>query len=396
MAVFLYKAKKGPSEFAEGQIEAQNSQEVILKLDALGLFPVFIKEKKVLLGRRSRVALKDLVEFTHQLGTLINSGSTLISSLSTLASGTEQIRLNPIVLDIIPQIKEGAHFSQALERYPYVFSQLYISLVKTGEASGTLGENLSRLAQFLEEELDFRTNIIAILTYPAIIVGVGILTVAALLKFVIPKLVGIFDDIGQSLPLPTLVLKNISDLFSRYGIIILGGGVIFLFIAKRYFRTAQSRIWWDEARLNLPLVGLLLKKIEIARLARTLAILLKNGVTIDASLRVVTLTMSNAFFQRQIERVEKQIKEGMSLNEAMKAVNVFPAAFINVVTVGEESGELDNVLENLSVDYNKEIHRKVKAVLGILEPMLILGVGLMVGFVVLAMLLPIFQIDFNF
>ncbi|MBU1122200.1 MAG: type II secretion system F family protein [Candidatus Omnitrophota bacterium] len=396
MSIFLYKAKKGPSEIVEGQIEAQSNQEAVSKLDALDLFPLVIKEKKVSFGRKSKVALKDLVEFTHQLATLINSGSTLISSLSTLASATDQSNLKPVVLDVIAQVKEGVHFSQALEKYPYIFSQLYISLVKTGEASGTLGQNLSRIAQFLEEELDFYTNIISILTYPFIIVGVGILTIFALLKFVIPKLVGIFDDIGQALPLPTLILKNISDVFSRYWIIILGAGILCVFIVKRYFLIPKNRIWWDEVKLKMPLVGVLLKKIEIARFSRTLSILLKNGVTIDSSLRVVTKTISNVFFQRQVERVEKQIKEGMSLNEALKSINVFPATFINVVTVGEESGSLDNVLENLSVDYNKEIHRKMKAVLGILEPMLILGVGVIVGFVVLAMLLPIFQIDFNF
>ncbi|UCD15546.1 MAG: type II secretion system F family protein [Candidatus Omnitrophota bacterium] len=396
MAIYLYKAKKGPSEIVEGTIEAQNQQEALSKIGSLGLFPIGIREKKGSLKKKGKGSLKDLVEFTHQLSTLINSGSTLISSLNTLSLETEQLHLKPIILDIIAQVKEGVHFSQALEKYPHIFSPLYISLVKTGETSGTLGQNLARIAQFLEEELDFRTNIVSILTYPCVIVAVGIITVLALLKFVIPKLVGIFEDIGQALPLPTLILKNISDLFSKYWIIVLGCAFLLFFAGRKYFRIPRNRMKWHEFKLRLPLVGELLRKIEITRLARTLAILLRNGVAIDTSLEVVTSTVSNVFFQAQIGKIEKEIKEGMSLNEAMRKLKVFPPAFINVVTVGEQSGSLDRVLENLSLDYNKEISRKMKNILSILEPILILGVGLMVGFIVLSMLLPIFQIDFNF
>lgn len=396
MPIYLYKAKDGQGKIVQGQIEAQNKQESLVKLDSRNLFLLSLEEKRIYFKRRSKVSLKELVEFTHQLSTLINSGSTLVMSLNTLVSETEQTHLKPIILEVISHVKEGAHFSDVLKKYPDIFPQLYISLVKTGETSGTLGQNLKRVAEFLEEELDFRANIISVLTYPLVIVGVGLSTIFVLLKFIIPKLVNIFEEIGQDLPYFTLILKTVSDVFSRYWVLILGlGGLLFLGF-KKYFNIAQNRVKLDRFKLRLFLVGDVLKKIEISRLSRTLSILLRNGVPIDAALAVLTATVSNVFFQKQIGRIEEDIKEGLSLNEAMKKINVFPASFINVVTIGEESGRLDEVLENLSDDYNKEITRKMKNILNILEPVLILGVGLMVGFVVLAMLLPIFSIDFNF
>jgi type II secretory pathway component PulF len=396
MALFLYKAKKGPDQIIEGQIQAQSKQEASTKISSLGLFPLWIEEQRTSRRRHSKVSLKELVEFTHQLSTLINSGSTLLASLNTLVTEVEHTHLAPVIIDIVAQVKEGTHFSQAIEKYPHIFPQLYISLVRIGETSGTLGQNLKRIAQFLEEELDFRTNITSILTYPLLIVAVGILTVFALLKFVIPKIVNIFEEIGQELPLPTMLLKNVSDIFSRYWIFVIGFGVLFFFIIKKYCNMPHNRLKWSEFKLRLPLVGELLKKIEIARFARTLSILLRNGVAIDMSLKVLTATVSNIFFQKQISKIERDIKEGFSLNEAMKRIHVFPRPFINVITVGEESGTLDTVLDNISDDYNKEISRRIKTILTILEPLLILGIGLIVGFVVLAMLLPIFEIDFNF
>jgi len=396
MPVYLYEAKDKKGQSLKSSIEAQNKQEALSRIDSLKLFPVSIEEKKSSFKVRSKVPLKDLVEFSRQLSTLINSGSTILSALNTLATETKQESLSPVIMDIVAQVKEGISFSRALEKYPRIFSRCYVSLVKTGEESGTLGENLKRISDFLEEDLDFRTNLASILTYPFVIIGVGLVTVFVLLKFVIPKLVNVFDEIGQSLPLPTLILRGASNLLSEYWAVFVIAGFILFFAVKRYLDIPANKLKWNKFKFNMPLAGDLFKKIEICRMSRTLAILLRNGVAMDNSLRVLTATISNIFFQKQISKIESEVKEGFSLNEAMRRTDVFPNTFLNAVTVGEESATLDTVLENVSVDYSKEINRKVKSLLSMLEPVLILGIGLGVMFVILSMLLPIFEMDFNF
>ena len=396
MPVYSYRAKKGPYEFIEGQIEASNKQEAITKIDSLGLFLFSIKEKNSSSKISHKVSLKELAEFTHQLSTLINSEFPLLSSLTTLFSETEQVHLKPVIADIISRIKEGELFSQSLRRYPHIFSELYISLVAVGEASGTLGESLERIVTFLEEERDFRANIISILIYPGLVVCMGIATVVVLSKFVIPKLVEVFEGLGQTLPVITVFLIEGQRFISTYGIFIFGFIVLLFFAARRHFIKPPNRLRWDEFKLRLPFVGGLLKKIEVCRLSRTFSILLRQSVPIDSSLRVLAYSCGNVFFKEQIAAMERIVKEGESLSVAMKQVELFVPSFINVVTVGEESGTLDRVLENLSNDYHKVINRKMKALVSILEPLLILSVGLVFGFVVLSILLPVFQMDFSF
>lgn len=395
MPIYLYQAKQGPTKLVNAQIDALTKEEAIIKISSLGLFLVWIKEKETQLKTTSKISLKIVVEFTRQLSTLVNSGSPLAVALDTLASQTEQSKLKPVLLDVLSQVKDGQDFSYALGKYPNIFSQLYTSLVKLGETSGTLGENLRRLASFLEEDMDFRNDITSALIYPALILVVGVIAVFVLLKFVIPELVVVFEDTGQALPLPTLLLVKLSDFVSRFSIFILAFFGFFIVAVKNHLKKLENRLKWDKFALNVPLLGDMLKKIEICRFARTLSILVRNSVPIDISLKVLSGTISNLFIRQQISGLEKAIKEGESLNVSMKKLGVFSPTFIDVITVGESSGKLGFVLESLSADYNKEVNRGIKNFMSLLEPMLILGIALIVGFIVLAMLLPIFQMDFN-
>ncbi|MCK5287573.1 MAG: type II secretion system F family protein [Candidatus Omnitrophica bacterium] len=396
MRLFVYKAKKGIDEFLDGQIEASTKHEALSKVDSLGLFPISIEEKKSFSKNPDKVYLKEILEFTNQLSALMNSGSTLVNSLNTLVIETEQPRLKPLIINIVSGVKEGNSFSQTLKNYPKIFSELYVSLVEVGETSGTLGENLMRIGEFLEEELDFKTNLVSIATYPLLILTVGFLTVLVLLKFVIPKLVDIFQEIEQTLPVSTAFLVYISGIFSKYWYVFIGLMVLFVFGIKKYFKSAKNKLKWDQYKLSITVIGGVLKKIEIGRLARTLAILLKNGVSISRALVILEFTTPNLIFRQAICEIKGQINEGASLNSAMKNTGVFPMGFINAVTVGEDSGTLGEVLESLSFSYKKDIDRKIKNLMTILEPLLIIGLGLIIGFVVLSMLLPIFKIDFNF
>ena len=395
MPIYLYQAKQGPTKLVNAQIDALTKEEAIVKISSSGLFLVWIKEKETQLKTTSKISLKIVVEFTRQLSTLVNSGSPLAVALDTLASQTEQSKLKPVLLDVLSQVKDGQDFSYALGKYPNIFSQLYTSLVKLGETSGTLGENLRRLASFLEEDMDFRNDITSALIYPSLILVVGVIAVFVLLKFVIPELVVVFEDTGQALPLPTLLLVKLSDFVSRFSIFILAFFGFFIVAVKNHLKKLENRLKWDKFALNVPLLGDMLKKIEICRFARTLSILVRNSVPIDISLKVLSGTISNLFIRQQISGLEKAIKEGESLNVSMKKLGVFSPTFIDVITVGESSGKLGFVLESLSADYNKEVNRGIKNFMSLLEPMLILGIAIIVGFIVLAMLLPIFQMDFN-
>lgn len=395
MPIYLYQAKQGPTKLVNAQIDALTKEEAIVKISSLGLFLVWIKEKETQLKTTSKISLKIVVEFTRQLSTLVNSGSPLAVALDTLASQTEQSKLKPVLLDVLSQVKDGQDFSYALGKYPNIFSQLYTSLVKLGETSGTLGENLRRLASFLEEDMDFRNDITSALIYPSLILVVGVIAVFVLLKFVIPELVVVFEDTGQALPLPTLLLVKLSDFVSRFSIFILAFFGFFIVAVKNHLKKLENRLKWDKFALNVPLLGDMIKKIEICRFARTLSILVRNSVPIDISLKVLSGTISNLFIRQQISGLEKAIKEGESLNVSMKKLGVFSPTFIDVITVGESSGKLGFVLESLSADYNKEVNRGIKNFMSLLEPMLILGIAIIVGFIVLAMLLPIFQMDFN-
>ena len=396
MPTFFYKAKKGPREVLTGEIEAINVKDAAAKIDTLGLFPITIEEKKLSIRKSSRVSSRELVEFTHQLSSLMLSGSNLLPSLNTLGASIEYSSLNPVITQIITQVKDGHDFSKALEAHPKVFSQLYVSLVRAGEVSGSLGENLKRLAEFMEEERDFRANLVSVLTYPMLIVAVGILTVIVLLNFVIPKVVKVFSEVEQALPAPTLFLVNMSSFFTHYWLVILVLVIVAVIAGQQYLQSKAGKFDWHRTILKLPLVGDIITRIEICRLAKTLALLLKNGLPIDRAVNVLSFTITNTFLRSKIEAVGAQIKEGTALSEAMRNVGVFSASFVNVIKVAEDSSNLDAALFTTAESYQKEISRRLKRVLNILEPLLILIVGLVVGFVVISMLLPIFSLDFNF
>ncbi len=396
MVVYAYKAKKRPGEIKEGQIEAGSESEAVAKINSLNLFPVSVEEKTVTHKQARKVSARDTIDFTHQLSTLMNSGATLIESLEALKAQAENMRFKEIIADISMTVKEGADFSESLRKYPKLFSTLYISLVEIGEKSGSLGENLRRVAEFLEEDLDFKTNMVSILTYPLLILVVGVLTIFVLLTFVVPKLVTIFEELGQTLPLMTTILISVSEFFSKYGLGILAGAALAFLLFRQFLRNPRNRFGWEKFKVNLPVLGNLLNKIELSQFARTLSLLLRNGVSLGQALDLLSKNIPNLFFREQISQIRTDIHQGVSLNESMKKNPVFPPAFINVVAVGERSGVLDRVLENVFRDYNKDINRQIKHLMSLLEPFLIVGVGFIVFLIVISILLPIFSIDFNF
>lgn len=397
MPKFTYQAKKGPLEKVCGTIEAKNQPQAIALLEQSGLFPIRIEEiAKDACGYRpaalKRIRQQDLTVFTRQFSNLVESGLTVTQALNVLSQQTINSSLKNIIIDIENRIKDGSTLSDSLNCYPKQFSQFYCAVVKAGEISGALEVVLNRLADFSEQEEKIRSDIISALAYPTLIVSVGLITIYVLLTFVVPKLTSMFEEMGQSLPLPTQILINISNTLQTYWWLILLSITTIFFVFKRT-KSYDERLFWDKLVLNLPLIGKTIQKSEMAHFVRTLSLLLESGVSILVSLEAVSNTIINSAIKTEILKISQDIKDGASLSSAVKKSHHFPAYVANIINVGEESGALEKSLKRIAVSYEQELGRHMRIMVSLLEPIMILIMGLLVAFIVAAMLLPIFQIN---
>jgi len=399
MPIYEYKAKKSPTEIVEGTIEAESEASALAKLSGLGYYPISIAKegesglKRPPLYLFKRVKLHDLTVFTRQLSDLLDSGLTLLNALNIIYQQTENKVFQSIIGDIRDQVRDGRPFSETLRRYPDVFSSLYASMARSGETGGMLEGILERLANFSEAQERLKTKIKSALAYPAVMASVGLITIVVLITFVIPKIVGMFEDLGQTLPLPTAVLVNVSAFFINYWYIILGVIALIGFILTRIAKTEEGKITIDRIRLGLPIIGDLIKKSEIAGFSRTLGTLLENGVPILESLDTVANTMQNSAIKKEIMNACEEVRDGKSLSKSLLTKRHFPIFASNMIAVGEEGGSLEKSLYKVADSYEREADNVIKTMTSLLEPFLILTMGLIVGFIVVSMLLPIFQIN---
>lgn len=399
MAKFVYKAKKGLQETIEGVIEAESRDAAVAKLSAAGLMAVSVEFKasppalpavRGLSAKRLR--LKELNIFTQQLRTLIRSKVELLSSLNILYKQTDNLRLKQIILDLHNTVKDGKTFSDALSRYPNFFPSLFINIIRAGEASGRLDEALSQLSDFLGKEQDLRMKIRTALAYPILMIIVGITTIFVLFSFVIPRLMGIFEDFKIILPLSTRILLRVSNFMQRgwfwiMGFIIL---IVFLFRQKKIVGTGRSI---DLLKIHLPILGELTRKQAIARFSHTLALLLHSGIPLYQSLSIAIPTLENKIFIQQLEAVHKEILAGSTLANSLKKVAFLPPFIIQMIAIGEEGGRLEEVLLEINSSYTQESEAILKIITALLEPLVILCLGLILGLIIMGMLLPIFQIN---
>lgn len=402
MPSFLYKAKKGPKDIVEGSIDAESESQAISKISAIGLFPISIDRKgeDVDKGKGAfpfsffgKIKTSDMAVFTRQLADLLEAGVTIVNALSTLSKQTDNKRLANIVEDIRDDIKGGNSLAASLGRHPSVFSKLYISMVHSGEISGTLEGVLNRLADFLEEQEEFKAKVQAALAYPILMAFVGTITGIILLTFVMPRVVGVFEDMGQTLPFITLLLLGISRFIRVYWYII-AAVIIFLFVVMRQIKkTRQGRSLLDRVKNGIPIVGLFLKKVDIARFARTLGTLLSNGVTILQSLEIAGDIMSNELAKRELQDTFSKVRDGAPLAKALASGTYFPVFVTNMIAVGEESGQIERNLLKIADSYERETDKTIKIMSSLIEPIMILVMGIVVGFIVISILLPIFQIS---
>jgi len=395
MPKFLYRVKNGPEEVLEGVIEADSENIVISRLARMGYYPILVKEELTNAGRAIvyRISAKHLANFTRHLSELLNAGITLYNSLSVIENQSENKNLKIIIKVVKGCIKDGKKFSEALKSHPGVFSELYVNITRAGEESGLLDDALSNIADLLDKDEDIHAKIIAASAYPILMAAVGLGTIGILITFVVPRLVGMFIEMGEKLPLPTRMLIAISDFARAYWIwtIFFTGGVIFLF--KKSSLDPSVKIKLDRIKLEIPIFGPLIKDAELARFSRTFSMLLKNGVPVLNSLKIVFGVITNSAIKEDAGLIYDDIKEGSSLANAIKKTKSFPLLAGNMIAVGEEGGFLDKALLNVARNYEKALELEVKTIISLLEPAFILIMGLIIGFIVVAMLLPVFQIS---
>ena len=401
---FKYKAKKNLNEIVEGKIQGASVEGVLEDLQSKGLVPIFVEAVVVkapsvatlnLKGsakiKTGKYGLKQLVLFTQKLYNLINSRVELLSALRLLEKNCDSQTEKMLLADIIREIKEGVPFSTCLARYPKYFPRLYVNIVHTGESTGKLKESLIQLLDYLRRLQDLKLKVKQALAYPIFMSLVGAGTIFVMLTFVLPRLAGMFDDFNAQLPLPTLVLLKISNFLQSYwwAIIILIALIVF---ASKLKRAGKESIF-SRLKYHLPLIKDIVYKQSVANFSRSLSLLLQSGVNLLSGLVDAGPVIGNPVYIMQLEQVRKDISEGVPFSDALSKFKIFPDFFVQMVRVGEEGGRLDSVLADIAESYEKEIEADLKTLSSLIEPAIILILGLVIGAMVIAMLLPIFNMN---
>jgi general secretion pathway protein F len=400
MPTFLYRAKDGPARTLEGELEADSRGAALLAVDAMGYSPVWVREidgprrtRRRRLLRNRRVRRRDVTLFTRQVASLTRAGVPILRALATIANQTESARFAKVVRDVESTIRDGSMLSEALAKFPKLFPQLYINMVRSGESGGILDTILTRLTDAREREDEMRRKVQAATAYPLLIITVGIGTVFVLLTFFLPRVLDLFKDF-EKLPFATRLLIGISETCSTNWHWILIFVLLFIAVLRRIAAGDKGKSFFDAMKLRLPLIGVFLRQSDVARFARTLALLIEAGIPIDRALLLARNTLHNAVLREEIDQIHNStVRQGMPLSDGLRRSSLFPPLVSNMAAVGEEGGRLDEALFEVAQFYEKEVEQQSRLAMSLLEPILILVVGAIVGLIVAAMLLPIFELS---
>lgn len=394
MPSFVYVAREtGSGREIRSSVEAVTEQAAIAALLNRNLLVVSIQEK---VGKKGRtgggsVALADLVIFTRQLATMIDAGLAMVQSLQALADQTTNKVMRDVIKDVCSRVEGGDSFSEALQKHPKVFSRLYFSMVSAGEQGGLLAEILARLATYLENTARLRKKVKSALMYPTVVTIVAILITIFLLVKVVPVFGEIYSGFGAALPGPTQFLINLSNILKKYFLLVLLGGGGAAYGWFYFIKTKPGREFWDSRRIKLPIFGVIAHKICLARFTRTLASLVRSGVPILEVLQIVSQTVGNVVMEKAIKVAMGDIERGESISAALAKHPVFPTMIIRMVTAGEQTGKIDNMLERIADFLDEEIETTLSGLTSLIEPILIVFLGVVVGGMVICMFLPIFK-----
>jgi len=404
MGTFQYTATDSAAKIVRGSMEASDERAVVTWLRANGYYPIKVGQPGVvtearpgLVGFPTRLgrapSTQDVLAFTQQLATLLEAGMELDRSLAILLDLTDNQRFRSILRSILADIQGGSSFADSLAKHPRLFSRLYVNMVKAGEASGVLEVILLRLAGFLERSKAVRDEITSAMIYPLLLLLVGGGAIVVMMNFVIPRFAQIFSDAKQLMPLPTRILLAISAFTTDYWWIFLAVIVVAWIALRAYLQAEQGKVRWDEFKLQLPLLGSLVREIEVSRFARTFGTLLQSGVPVLAAVAIVKETVTNRVIAGAMIRLQDGVKRGEGISGPLRATGAFPSFSIHMAKVGEETGKLEEMLIRVADTYDERVRRTVKRLTSLLEPVLILSLGAIVGFIVLSMLLAIFSIN---
>ncbi len=402
MPLYKYRAKDGPENIIEGQIEAKTEKDAIEKVHHLGYLPVRItkeitksKSEATFVSMFSgKIKLRDITIFSRQLASFMKSGMPILRALTIISQQSQNLHLRNMLNSIRAKVKDGEKFSSALSSYPRVFSPLYIAMVRAGEGSGALQEVFLRIASHRQKQEEIISRVRMALVYPAVMATVAAGTILFMFTFVMPRLVKIFSNIGEDLPAVTKILISISKWLCLGWPWIISGIAIIFFIIRRGVRTKAGEAALSRFKLKLPLFGNLIRRAELARFSRTLELLLKNGIPILKAIKITIPVLNNEALRQEVIRSCKELEQGASFGKGLKKSKLFPVFMSNLLIMGEESGRLEDALSEIAASYERDTEEAVKAMTTLLEPLVILVMGVVVGFIVIAMLLPVFQINF--
>ncbi len=385
----------------EGTIDARSEKEAIEMMGKMGYLPLSIEETTVSAGRESaflkhsfgKIRSQDITIFSRQLASLLKAGVPILKAVSIISEQSESLKLKGLLEKIHSGIKEGSSFSSVLTNYPGIFSPLYVAMIRAGEDSGSLPEVLFRLADYRRKQEELVSRFRMAMAYPILMAVVGIATIIFMLTFVMPRIMRIFIDMGQELPIITQVLIAISRMLiqSWYWIVVVLVFVVVLL--RRQSQTALGRLSLSIFKLHLPIFGNLILKSELSRFSRTLELLVKNGIPILRAIDIAIPVLGNEAIKKELKKGYKELEQGNSFGRSLKSVKLFPVFMSNLILVGEESGRLDDALSEIASVYERDTQEKIQVMSSLLEPAMILVLGLVVGFIVMAMLLPIFEIN---
>jgi type IV pilus assembly protein PilC len=399
MPKFSWEGKNRSGQIQKGDMEAPNEAAVTALLRRNGILPSKIKERGKGLdleikipGMQPKVTTKDLVIFTRQFATMIDAGLPLVQCLDILSQQQENKTFQKMLVAVKESVESGSTFADALRKHPKAFDELYVNLVAAGEVGGILDTILNRLAAYIEKAQKLKKQVKSAMTYPTTIVGIAFVVIAVILVFVIPAFEAMFKDFGGSLPMPTQVVVAISNFIQDYILLILGAGFGSVFLFKKIYATKPGRAKIDDWSLHLPVFGTLIRKVAVAKFTRTLGTMISSGVPILDGLEIVAKTAGNKTVEKAIYHVKQSISEGKTIAEPLTKSGVFPPMVCQMIAVGEQAGALDTMLNKIADFYDDEVDEAVTNLTAMMEPLLMLFLGVTVGGLVIAMYLPIFKL----
>ncbi|MBA2624609.1 MAG: type II secretion system F family protein [Acidimicrobiia bacterium] len=397
---FAYKVRDREGRLVEGNLEADSSDLVAGKLRSMGYVPIAIergdssalKKDVKLPGIGGKVKQKDVAVFCRQFATMINAGLSLIRALGILEEQTENKKLAETAKAVRLDVEKGASLAQALGRHPKVFNRLFVAMVKAGETGGVLDGVLQSLASTIEKQVELKRKIKSAMTYPVAVLVLVLCIVAAMLVFVVPTFETLYEGLGGTLPAPTRALITVSGFITKFAPFIVVATVAFVFGFKRWVATESGRAIWDRVKLKVPIFGKLIHKTSITRFCRTLAVLLRSGVPVLESLEITSETVGNVVVANAVKDTQEAVRTGEALATPLSRHAVFPPMVVQMLAVGEETGNVDDMLDRVADFYDQEIEAMVEALTSLLEPLLIVVMGGTVGGMVVALYMPMFNI----